>query len=179
MSSSGYLEALRFQQNLSDDLRAEADNLGININQLTGLLDTAVDMELLNEPAENAFIWSYKGKAYSTKAFNVRFSLHKVLVSVLEFGVSPEFPDTSLKAILAVLIILYKLLKISTQELSEEHAAILIECHKQHADVNPIDEEQLLQATSASRAIVTELSRIGCIELNNGNVRLLEEIYIQ
>lgn len=179
MSSSGYLDALRFQQNLSDDLRTEADSFGINIDQMTGLLDTAVDIELLNEPAENAFIWSYKGKTYSTKAFNVRFSLHKVLVSILEFGVSPEYPDTQLKAVLAALLILYKLINISTKELSEEHAAVLIECHKQHADVNPIDEEQLLQATGASRAIVTELSRIGCIELSNGTVRLLEEIYIQ
>ena len=179
MSNSGYLEAVRFQKNMCDNLIEDADNLGISSEQLIGLWDTAVDIELLDTPGANAFVWSYKGKTYSSKAFNVRFSLHKVLVSILGFGGSLEVPDTALKAIFAALLILYKIAEISTIELTEDQAIALIECHRLHADTQPIQEDQLLLVSGVSSTTITNLSHIGCIELNHGFVHLQEVIFIR
>lgn len=179
MSNSGYLEAVRFQQNMCDDLREDADSLGLSSEQLIGLWDTAVDIELLDAPDANAFVWSYRGKTYSSKAFNVRFSLHKVLVSILEFGGSLELPDAARKAVFAALLIFYKIAEISTIELTEDQAIALIECHRLHADIHPIQEDQLLSVPGVSSTTITNLSRIGCIELSEGFVCLQEEIFIR
>lgn len=179
MSSSGYLEAVRFQENMCDELRVEAERMGIDRDRLVGLWDTAVDIELLDSPDTNAFVWSHEGKTYSSKAFNVRFSLKKVLVSVLELGGSLELPDTSVKTIFAALLILYKIAEITTIELSEDQAAALIECYRLHADRYPIKEDQLLLVPGVSEATITNLSHIGCVELSEGTVRLQEEIFIR
>ncbi len=62
MSKSGYQEALRFQENMCNDLQKTAKDYGINYDRLIGLWDTAVDIELLDTPSTNAFVWSYKEK---------------------------------------------------------------------------------------------------------------------
>lgn len=179
MSNAGYSEAIRFQQNMYDDLQIEAEQRGINCDRLIGLWDTVVDIELLDAPSDNAFVWSHQGKTYSTKAFNVCFSLIKVFVSIFELGGSLELPDSPKKTIFAALLILYKLLEVSTLELSEDQAVALLECYKLRANVRPIREEQLLQVPGVSSTTITNLSRIGCIELIEETVQLREEIYIR
>ena len=74
---------------------------------------------------------------------------------------------------------LYKLVDIATVELSEAHAVAIIKCHKLHAMEHPILEEELLQVPNVTHTIITELDRLGCIELRDGYVRLNEEIYIR
>ena len=179
MSKNGYHEALQFQKNMYEKLQKNAEKYNLNANQLTGLWDTAVDIELLDEPSVNSFIWSYNGKTYSTKAFNVRFSLKKVLTSVLEFSASFTIPESKIKAVLSILLILVCLLDITTFKLDTEHAKVLIKCKELKADIHPIREEELLQVTGASNAIVNDLSQLGCIELNQGTIQLNESILIQ
>ena len=179
MSQSGYQEAELFQKSMCENLRTEAEKNGWNPEQLIGLWDMAVDIELLDEPDSNPFVWSYKGQTYSTKAFNVRFSLKKVLISILEFGASMELPDSTVKAVFTALVILYKLLDINTVELREEYAVVLIKCHELHADERPIREEELLQLPDVSSETIDKLVLLGCIELEDGFVRLKEEIYIR
>ena len=74
---------------------------------------------------------------------------------------------------------LHKLVDIGTIELNEAHAAAVIKCHKLHAMKRPIIEEELLQVPNVTHAIITELDRLGCIELREGYVRLNEEIYVR
>ena len=179
MSQTGYYEAELFQKNMCDALKEDAEKNGWNSEHVIGLWDTAVDIELLDEPSANSFVWFHKGKTYSTKAFNVRFSLKKVLVSVLEYGGTFEIPDSEVKTIFVALMILYKLVDIGTIELNEAHAAAVIKCHKLHAMKRPIIEEELLQVPNVTHAIITELDRLGCIELREGYVRLNEEIYVR
>lgn len=178
MSKSGYREAIDFQENMCADLRNEAEKYGLNSERLIGLWDTAVDIELLDEPSANAFVWHHKGKTYSIKAFNIRFSLKKVLVSVLEFGGTMELPDDPVKTVFFALLILYKILDVSTLELCEAHAAALIKCHELRADERPIKEEVLCQFPGVTSGIISELATLGCIQINEGMVRLNEEIYI-
>lgn len=179
MSQTGYYEAELFQKNMCDALKKDAEKNGWNSEQMIGLWDTAVDIELLDEPSTNPFVWSHKGKTYSTKAFNVRFSLKKVLISVLEYGGTFEIPDSEVKTIFVALLMLYKLVDIATVELSEAYAVAIIKCHKLHAMEHPILEEELLQVPNVTHTIITELDRLGCIELRDGYVRLNEEIYIR
>ena len=86
MSHTGYYEAELFQKNMCEAWKEVAVKNGWNGKQVIGLWDTAVDVELLDEPSANSFVWSHNGRTYSTKAFNVRFSLKKVLISILEYG---------------------------------------------------------------------------------------------
>lgn len=178
MSKSGYQEALQFQEDLCNDLQKIAETCNVKYDQLMGLWDTAVDIELLDTPSENAFIWSYKEKTYSSKLFNVQFSLKKVLVSVLEFGGTLEIPDASLKTIFTALLILYRIADISTVNLSETHAAVLIRCYELHANTQPISEEILLQVPGSSSVVITELSKLGCIDIVEGMVKLKEKILV-
>ena len=71
MSQAGYHDAELFQKNMCEALREDAERNGWDSERLIGLWDTAVDIELLDDPGENLFVWSYKGKVYSTKAFNI------------------------------------------------------------------------------------------------------------
>lgn len=179
MSKSGYSEAMRFQKDMCDDLLSEAEERGWDSKRLIGLWDMAVDIELLDSPGDNAFVWSHNGNTYSTKAFNVRFSLKKVLTSVLEFGASWEVTDFSTKTILLALLILCKLAEITTIKLSDDHAAALIKCHELHADKSPVIEEELLQQSGVSSAVISELASMGCISIKDGTIQLNEEIYIR
>ena len=178
MSKTGYYEALKFQEDMLDKLTKNTQLCHMDRGQLTGLWDMAVDIELLDEPSLNPLVWSYHGKTYSTKAFNVRFSLHKVLVAALEFGSSFTIPDSAIRAVFSALLILLTLLEMCTVKLSEEHARVLIKCQEMKADLNPIYEDELLQATGTTSAVLTDLSQLGCIELNQGTVRINESILI-
>jgi len=179
MSQSGYREAELFQENMCEDLRLEAEKYGWNAEQIIGLWDTAVDIELLDDPCSNPFVWSHKGKTYSTKAFNVRFSLKKVLTSILELGAASEMPDSAQKAVFASLLILYNLSDVSTKRLTEAQAAVLIKCYELHASERPISEEILLQLPDVSSKTIDELNSLGCIKLDNGLVWLEEKIFIR
>lgn len=102
-----------------------------------------------------------------------------MLTSVLEFSASFTIPESKIKAVLSILLILVCLLDITTFKLDTEHAKVLIKCKELKADIHPIREEELLQVTGASNAIVNDLSQLGCIELNQGTIQLNESILIQ
>jgi len=178
MLKPGYDEAIQFQKNKCNDLLEKIKKYGFDNNQVIGLWDTAVDIELLNEPSSTSFVWSYRGKTYSTKAFNVRFCLNKVLKSVLEFGGSFSVPDSKVKTVFTALLILDSLLEISTLELCDDHAKMLIKCHDLQLDIHTISEDELLRVTGMTNTVITDLCKLGCIELSEGMIRLKENIFI-
>ena len=179
VSKPGYSEAIQFQQNMCDDLLCEADKLGIDSNLVIGLWNTAVDIELLNSPGEHGFVWSYNGKTYSTKAFNVSFSMKKLLMSVLDFGASFQLPDGEIKTVLIALSILYKLIDASTIKLDDLHAQILLKCHLLNAYEHPVPEEVLLEIPGVSSESISALEGMGCIQITDGFITLRERILIR
>lgn len=179
VSQTGYFEAEKFQNAMCEELKEVAEKYNLNSDRVIGLWDTAVDIELLEEPGANSFVWSHKGKTYSTKAFNVRFSLKKVLLFILEYGGTVGVPEGTVKKVLLALFMLYKLAGMGTIELSEAHAAALIKCAELHAFERPVREEELLRASNVTHAVISDLERLGCVELTDGNVRLIESIFIQ
>lgn len=46
------------------------------------------------------------------------------------------------------------------------------------ASERPVCIEELLQASNVTNAVLTELERLGCIEMVDGNVRLIERAFI-
>lgn len=179
METPGYTEALKFQQSMCKELEEDAQQLGVEQDLLIGLWDTAVDIEILNAPGANEFVWSYKGKTHSTKAFNVQFALKKVLVFILEFGASFQMPDDPVRTVLTALLILYKLVKIGTVNLNETHANILMKCHQLNAYESPIKEANLLSAVGCTSGCIDDLAQLGCLELIDGNIWLKERVLIQ
>lgn len=178
VSQTGYFEAEIFQNAMCEALTEVAEKNNLNTDRLIGLWDTAVDIELLDEPSANSFVWSHKGTTYSTKAFNVRFSLKKVLILILEYGGTFAIPDGKVRTVLFALFILYKLFDMSTIELSEAHASALIKCAEFHAFDRPIREEELLLAPNVTYTVISDLEQLGCVELTDGKVRLVESIHI-
>lgn len=179
MNKSGYREAIQFQENMCEALRNTAQEYGVDYDRLIGLWNTAVDIELLDAPSENGFVWSYKDKTYSSKLFNVRFSLKKVLMSILEYGGTFEFPSSPEKTVFVVLSLLCKIADISTVKLSEADAAVLSRCYELRADIQPVSEDVLLQVNGATNEIITHLETLGCIEEIDGMVQLKESILIR
>lgn len=179
MNKSGYREAVQFQENMCEALRNTAQEYGVNYDRLIGLWNTAVDIELLDAPSEYGFVWSYKDKTYSSKLFNVKFSLKKVLMSILEYGGTFEFPSSPEKTVFVVLSLLCKIADISTVKLSEVDASVLSQCYKLHAHEHPVNEDVLLQVDGATQETITHLQTLGCIEEVEGMVYLKESILIR
>lgn len=46
------------------------------------------------------------------------------------------------------------------------------------ASERPVCIEELLQASNVTNTVLTELEKLGCVELVDGNVRLIESIHI-
>ena len=178
MEAPGYTDALEFQKSMCERLKGDAQLLGVDKDLLVGLWDTAVDIEILNAPGNNEFIWSHNGKAHSTKAFNIQFALKKILVFILEFGASFQMPDDPVRTVLTALLILYNLVDCSTIDLDKTHANVLIKCHEMDGYNSPIEETDLLEATGCTYACIDELVWLGCLEVQNGSIRLRERIFI-
>ena len=72
-----YREAELFWGTMRTEITGEAQKRGWDADAVVGLRDTAVDVELLPEPAAAALVWASQGKTYSIKLFNAKFSLKK------------------------------------------------------------------------------------------------------
>lgn len=171
-------EAFAFDNDMREEVRCMADNLGLDPNKMVGLYDITTRVELHNEDAVVHFIWNKRDSVYSSKPYNVIFRMRAALIAIVEEGLTFSKPENKIQTIMLVLRLLLKLLVNSTVKITEDQAKVLNECHIRNAYRTPIEEDTLLSITGVSRKTIDELCELRCIELIHGKVWLIEDIWL-
>lgn len=171
-------EAFSFDNHMRNEIKHMAKDLGLDPNKLAGLYDIAARVELHDENSLMHFVWNKQNSAYSLKPFNVTFRMRAALIAVIDESLSFSVPENKTETIMLVLRVLLKLLVSCTVEITEDQAKVLNECHIKNAYKIPIKEEILLELTGVSRKTIDELCELKCIELIDGKVWLIEEIWL-
>lgn len=178
MAGNGYEEAFQFDTDMCDEMRKIAETHGIIPERMVGLWDIIIQTDIIGIDQAHGFVWSYKDKIYSTKAFNVFFRQKELLKAVIECGLTLTIPENKIKTIQMGLLILFKLCQVVTVPISDDQAKLLCECHMQNAYVRGINENYLLEKLSIPRSTVDELCAVSSIRLENGNIFLNEKILL-
>ena len=71
-----------------------------------------------------------------------------------------------------------RLMDISTVELKNVHSTALIKCYQLHADQRAVSEQELLEDPDITADVLTDLNQLGCIEIRDGLVTLVEDILL-
>ena len=178
MDNSAIKEAFAFDNHMRNEVRYMAKDLGLDSNKLVGFYDIAARVELHDEDSIVHFVWSKRDSVYSSKPYNVIFRMRAALIVVIDEGLSFSVPENQTQTIMLVLRLLLKLLSNCTIKITEDQVKVLKECHINNAYRTPIEEETLLELTGVSRKTIDELCELKCIELIEGKVWLIEEIWL-
>lgn len=179
-NTTGYEEALSFDNHLKNELIIYANSENINQTKLIGLYNIAVKFEVLDsDVADHGFVRSVDGKMVSQKPYNLKFRLSASLAAIIDMGVTLFTENNAMLTVVQLIKILITVIGESAVEISEEQAKVLIECHKLHADKFLIDEGTILQNAGTTHKTIDELCKLRCIELVDGKIRLIETIIIK
>ena len=179
---SGYEQALQYDMYMQEQLKLYAISENIDPKKMIGLYNIAVNYEVLDENgAAHEFIHTSGktgGKLVSTKPYNLRFRLAASLSAIIETGITLFTPGETIPTIMQLVKIVISLLDESSIELSEEQAKVLLTCYQLKAFHSSVPEEVILQQTASTSKVIDELCRLRCIELIDGNVKLVEEVVL-
>lgn len=174
-----YEAAKSFDESMCREMRDYAEKNGLDASRMVGLYNTSVRID--TEVTGRGVVYASDDKVYSTKPFNIFFTTRRVLTAILDVGLSISTPESKVQTVMLALSILYKLCQLSTVEMTEEQARLLIACHEHgayKAQGKSIEEEVLQREYQVSAEIVDKLSKMGCVAINDGKVSLLEEVWI-
>lgn len=180
MADNGHEEGLKFHDYIKDEVRQLAIAENVNVEKLSGLSDLSIMVDIVGNDVAQEFIWTYNGKKYSTKAFNVYFRIKSMLVAIFEFGLSVSIPANKPEAVKLGLRILMIIAKLTTIELTDDIYEILKICHEKNAYTNGIIEDELLSMVfNATPKTIDTLCNMGCLRLEDGKVFINERILIK
>lgn len=177
---NNYDAAMSFDEKMCDTIRKDAEEAGLDASRMVGMYNTAVRID--TDCTGRGIVYSLEDKVVSTKPFNVFFTTRRILKAVLEIGLTISPTDSHVQTVMLALSILYKLCQLSTVEMTEEQARLLIACHERGAykeQGNSIDEEVLRREYNVSADTVDKLCKMGCVTISDGKVSLLEEVLIK
>lgn len=179
MSGKGFEEALLLDEIICQKIRAYADKEGYDRNQLIGLWNLSAQISVEAFGDQKGLVTKVIDKPYSIKAANIIYNQRILLKTLLEMGFTLKAAGNTLDTLRTALYIIYKVALVSTVDITDAQAAILIYCHKENAYVRPIEEEQLLKGVPiASRDTIDALNQMGCISIVEGKVQLCERIFL-
>jgi hypothetical protein len=163
---------------------------------LNGYLDRTSVNDLINthicfiadENKSDFVFMSLKNK--TTKSFkltNIIVNFKSMLNALLEIVLAANLPISSIEVIKFILFLIYKIFGLSTKSLSESAAQVILFLHQRNTYINYISEdeviEQLIKQSSlteeTTRNAISELFKLRCIDIVNGNIILLEKIYLK
>ncbi len=177
---SGYEQAIAFDNSTQRKIKELAASANVDQGKLLGLYQIAAKYEVLDgDVADRGLVKSVAGKTVSIKPYNLRFRLIASLAAIIDTGVTLYEQGEQTLTIVQLLKTLLILLGEMTIEVSEDQARVLIESYKLHANHVPVDEEIVLANANVTHSVIDQLCRMKCIELEEGQIRLLEVIEIK
>lgn len=176
-NKSGYEQAVQYDRTVQTKLKEYAKSQNIDVGKMIGLYNIAAKYEVPDGDIPDHNLVRAKGeKVVSTKPYNLRFCLVASLSAIIDTGVALFTSDSIMLTVVQLLKILLTLWNDVTIELTEKQAYVLIECYRRNAHRVPIDETQLTDTDSTLYKTIDELCILRCIELQDGKIRLVEEI---
>ena len=179
---SGYEQALQYDVHMQEQLKHYALSKNIDPKKMIGLYNIAVNIEVPDENiADHGLVHSSDKtgeKLVTTKPYNLRFRLAASLSAIIETGITLFTPGEMIPTIMQLIKIVISLLDESSIELSEDQAKVLLACYQLKAFHSPVSEEVILQQTASTPKVIDELCRLRCIEMIDGNIKLIEEVVL-
>lgn len=163
MAGNGYEQAYAFDKAMCDQVRQMAKEEKVSPDLAVGLWDVAVQIDVEGNDKCLSMVWSDGTKTYSTKAVNVFFNQKAVLEAIIEFGLTLALPKDIFATVRFALLILFKLYKITTVELTDDMAKLLVECHKRNAYKTGVKVSELLESTGVELAALEKLEELACL----------------
>ena len=179
MEGNGYEEAVEFNKAMCDELRSIAKENNLDPGRLVGLWDSTIEVNVEGIGKAKGFVWKIRNKTYTSKSFNIFLRLQRLLVMIIENGLTLSSPETKTQTIQLALNILFQLSKASTIEISESQSLVLYECNMQNAYLSGILEEELLKKlANVTSSTIDELIKLRCVRMEEGFVFLNEKIVL-
>jgi len=177
-----------FISELTDDvLEVNTLNGSLDRESIDRLIDTHVCFIMDENTTDFVLVNLKGGPATSFKLANVIVNFRSMLEALLGIALAAGLPSSSAEAARIVLLLTYKILGVSTKGLSQNAAQVLIFLHQNDAYSNEVCEEEILSHLSsrdlltkeALNAAINELLKVRCIDIVQGNVILLEKVYLR
>lgn len=180
MAGNGYEEAYAFDKAMCNQVKKMAEDENVSPNKAVGLWDIAIQIDVVGEDKCLSMVWSDGTKTYSTKAVNVFFNQKAVLEASIEFGLTLALLKDAFATVRFALLILFKLYKITTVELTDEMAKLLVECHKRNAYNTGVKVSELLEATGGDPAALEKLEELACLHFTDDRDKIIldEKVFI-
>lgn len=180
VTGKAFEDACAFDETICKKITEQAPSLGYDARRLIGLWNMSAQVSADSFGDNHGLVTAIVGKAYSIKGLNVIYNQKVLLESVIEMGLTIAKPGDIVETIRTALYIIYKIALIGTIEIKDVHAELLKACHINKAYAMPIKEDALLaRVPKASSDDITELDRLGCIELVDGYVHLREKVVLE
>ncbi|MDR0474165.1 MAG: hypothetical protein LBH43_10905 [Treponema sp.] len=124
-------------------------------------------------------------EAKSFKLTNIIINFKDMLDMLMELALTSAIPSSAVQAAKLALFVSYKVLKLSTKELSETTARVLLFLHQKNAYSKVISEDEVLNYLAlqgpmekdAVNLAINDLLKLKCIDIVGGEITLLEKIY--
>jgi len=154
---------------------------------INSLLDSHVCF--VADDSKNDFVLlNIKNKtAKSFKLTNIIINFRGILDLLIEIALASAIPSSTAQAAKFALFMTYKILGLSTDNLSECAAQVLLFLHQNNAYIKYIREDEVLKHFDSQGNIernvvytsINDLLKIRCIDMVQGKITLLEKIYLK
>lgn len=179
VTGNAFEDACALDEAICKKITEQAPSLGYDARRLIGLWNMAAQVSADSFRENHGFVTAIAGKVYSIKGLNVIFNQKVLLESVIEMGLTIAKPGDLVETIRTALYLIYKIALAGTIEIEDTHAELLKVCHTKKAYSRPIKEDALLALVpAASSDDLTDLDRLGCIEIIGGHVHLREKVIL-
>lgn len=179
MSGKGFEEAVLLDEQICQRIREYANREGYDSQRLIGLWNVSAQISVEAFGEQKGFVIGLTDKRYSIKAANIIYNQKVLLQALVEMGLTLNKPGNCIETLRTTLYIIFRVALLASIDISDAQAAVLIYCHKENAYVKPIEEDRLLKdVPGASSSILDDLTKMGCIRIDNGKVQLYERVIL-
>lgn len=177
--TNNFEEAYALDEAICKKISEQASVLGYDATKLIGLWNIAAQVSADSIGEQKGIVFSFADKSYSLKGANIIYNQKVLLESILEMGLTITKPANPIETLRTALYLIFKIALVGTIEINHTHAQLLQACHNENAYLRPIEENALLALVpSACNDDITELDRLGCIEIIAGRVHLRERVVL-
>jgi hypothetical protein len=151
------------------------------------LIDTHVCFIADNNKKDFVLISLKNGSAKSFKLTNIIINFKDMLDMLIDIALISTIPSSDIQMAKFVLFLAYKIFGLSTKNLSESAAKVLLFLHRNNAYSKYINEDEIIKHLYSQDSVgkdivntaINDLSKVKCIDIVQGDIILLEKVYLK
>ncbi|MDR1149888.1 MAG: hypothetical protein LBK66_14795 [Spirochaetaceae bacterium] len=179
---------LGFISEIVDELIVEDKTNGIlDRASISCLLDSYVCFIADDSKRDFVLVNRKNGTAKSFKLTNIIVNFRDMLDMLIDITLTSAIPSSTVQAVKFILFLTYKVLGLSTENISESATQVLLFLHQNNAYSRAIQEDEVFKHFDSQGSIkmdainiaIKDLLKIRCIDIVQGKIVLLEKIYLK